>query len=121
MVNDVRELRYVVQLLFPKFRELSSKQARLNGNTNHYVGLAKIQRMMQPLYRMVQRRLLLHDITDTEINQFFEKEIRQYSEIDTEKNIETLGDPLSSNLPSNNISLKFHYKNHLGEPLHLCQ
>ena len=77
MVNDVRELRYVVQLLYPKFRELSSNQAMeshdANSNGNHYVGLAKVQRMMQPLYRMVQRRLLLHDITDSEINQFFEK------------------------------------------------
>ena len=50
---------------------------------------------------MVQRRLLLHDITDMEINQFFEKEIRQYSEIDAEKNMETSGNSLSSNLASN--------------------
>jgi origin recognition complex subunit 5 len=114
MVNDVRELRYVVQLLFPKFRELSSKQtsqARLDGSANHYVGLAKIQRMMQPLYRMVQRRLLLHDITDMEINQFFEKEIRQYSEIDAEKNMETSGNSLSSNLASNNNAAALNNSN----------
>jgi origin recognition complex subunit 5 len=82
MVNDVRELRYVVQLLYPVFRKvvaeeenksrataargnLSSASLPTNGVDRAVVTIA--QRRMQPAYRLAQQRLLLHDITAEEI------------------------------------------------------
>ena len=71
MISNVRELRYVVQLLYPRYRQLCNESNMdFDGNENVFLARAKIQRQMQPLYRMVQRRLLLHDINEDEIEEF---------------------------------------------------
>ena len=80
MISNVRELRYVVQLLYPRYRQLCNESnTEVGGNENVFLARAKIQRQMQPLYRMVQRRLLLHDINEDEIEEFSTQKNKEIS------------------------------------------